>query len=422
MLMLLAQRLGMAIAAQGSDWGPGWVKPSRRFGPALLVAMALAGGGAIEPGQAATAKAAARPEVVSAVAVPAVVRSIEPGLAGVVQPTPIQVQRGNRAESEPNPSGPRYPEKPPGPNRPANSETPPASPGNSGSPQPAATPPLRLILQPPQLTLISPGTGDLQPRRLKLAVGQSQAIRMTMDVKAFLKIADQSPTPMPVPKTTIQLDSLVDEVLANGDVSYHVTYNKISVDPIQGMDPAMAAGMRQVFEGIEGLRINMVSDDRGSVRSLEIVPPAKMDAQLRLILEQLSQQFTQSMNQMSVLLPIEPIGVGARWQVKSAMEVSGIKFEQTVTYTLNEIQGDRLKVAADLSQTAPEQEIQAAGAPGVKLKRLTTTGNGQMEIPLDRPLPDRGSIKVQSNSELAGPGVGAIKTDTTVEVVLTPIP
>ena len=86
----------------------------------------------------------------------------------------------------------------------------------------------------------------------------------------------------------------------------------------------------------------------------------------------------------------EPVGKGARWQVTMPMDTPQMKFTQTATYVLSEIQGDKVKFDITLTQSAPRQEIVAPGAPqGTKmmLESLKSSGKGTMELDMTTLIP-----------------------------------
>lgn len=298
----------------------------------------------------------------------------------------------------------------------------PATVDGSGRPDPTpnASAPLRFTTTVPEVTVLEAGRGDLLPLRFRPQVGQSQTVQVTMKVAAQVKLEGESVPPMPIPDTQLTLSSALESIDPNkGEWRSQVTYDQIQVISAGTVQPELAQAMQQALASINGLRVAMTGDDRGGVSEIEVFLPAEAGA-LRPVLEQFSEQFTQSMGQMSVVFPQEAVGVGGRWQVKGSMQAGGIRLEQTIIYTLEEIRDDRLLISTTIAQIAPPQIVESAGIPNFELKRLETVGTGQMEILRDRLLPDRARLNLQSSSELSAPGLGALVSDTQIDMTLDP--
>jgi len=58
-----------------------------------------------------------------------------------------------------------------------------------------------------------------------------------------------------------------------------------------------------------------------------------------------------------VILPAEPVGVGARWEASKELTLYGFKVDQVDTYTLTEKVGDELKLDVQIQQTALPQTV-----------------------------------------------------------------
>jgi hypothetical protein len=58
-----------------------------------------------------------------------------------------------------------------------------------------------------------------------------------------------------------------------------------------------------------------------------------------------------------VLLPAEPVGVGARWEARKDLVLYGFEISQVDTYTLTEKVGDELKLKVQIEQTALPQTV-----------------------------------------------------------------
>jgi len=68
------------------------------------------------------------------------------------------------------------------------------------------------------------------------------------------------------------------------------------------------------------------------------------------------------------------------------VETSAMKLTQIATYTLSEIQGDKVKFYITIKQSAPPQEIDTPGAK-VLLESLKTSGKGTVELQMTNLVP-----------------------------------
>ena len=83
-----------------------------------------------------------------------------------------------------------------------------------------------------------------------------------------------------------------------------------------------------------------------------------------------------------------------------------LRLVQQATYTLADLDGDQVKLLAELKQHAPEQEIKQPGLPpGFKLmlKSMAATGSSSIDMDLRRLVP-RSTVKTSSTSEMEGVG------------------
>jgi len=86
---------------------------------------------------------------------------------------------------------------------------------------------------------------------------------------------------------------------------------------------------------------------------------------------------------MTLPLPAEAIGPGAKWEVKMPLESQGMKINQAATYELVSIEGERVTIKSTTVQSAASQKIQNPAMPGLKLDLTKMTGQGTGETTLD---------------------------------------
>jgi hypothetical protein len=229
--------------------------------------------------------------------------------------------------------------------------------------------------------LLDPGAQPRTPLRYKFQANRTEKMVMEMSTAMAMEMGDlkQPETQVPATRMTMTIDSK--EVSPEGDLHYKFELDQIEVLPEPGANPAMVTAMKQQMSSMQGLSGSATVTSRGFIRDVEINPPTGIDPQVGHSMNEMKQ----SMNRMSAPLPQEPVGKGACWQVTMPVETSAIKITQIATYTLSEIQGDKVKFDVAIKQSASPQEIDAPGAaPGGKmfLESLESSGKGTVELQL----------------------------------------
>ena len=194
----------------------------------------------------------------------------------------------------------------------------------------------------------------------------------------------QPETQVPITQMTTTINSR--EVSPEGNLHYEFEMEQVKVLPKPGDNPAMVNIMKQQMSGMQGTSGSATVTSRGFTKDSEIKLPPGIDPQMKQSIDNMKQ----SMNQMSAPLPEEPVGRGARWQVTMPVETPAMKLTQVATYTLSEIQGDKVKLEVTIEQSALPQEINAPdAAPGAKvlLESLKTSGKGTIELQMTNLVP-----------------------------------
>ena len=255
--------------------------------------------------------------------------------------------------------------------------------------------------------LLHSGAEPRTALRYKFQANRTEKMVMEMSMAMAMEIGNQKrpETQMPVTRTTMTIHSK--EVSPEGDLHYEFKLEQVEVLPNPGANPAMINAMKQQMSSMQGLSGSVTVTSRGFIKDVEIKPLPGIDPQIRQFMDNMKQ----SMHQMSAPLPVEPVGRGARWQVTMPVETPALKFTQIATYTLLEIQGDKVKFDVAIKQSAPRQEIDTPGAaPGVKvsLESFNSSGTGTGELQMTILVPTS-SINVTTTNVVSA-GNQRIKT------------
>jgi hypothetical protein len=118
-----------------------------------------------------------------------------------------------------------------------------------------------------------------------------------------------------------------------------------------------------------------IADIRG------VLPADKLDYALGQMVETQLEEFP-------VVLPTEPVGLGAHWTYSRPFAKHGFRFEQRIDYTLEAQEGDRLTLGMVFVSLAKPQTYHGPSAAAIQpLESFLEEGRGRIEVNLGAPLP-----------------------------------
>lgn len=227
--------------------------------------------------------------------------------------------------------------------------------------------------------LIAPGA---EPRRaVRYTIPATYKGSMTM--KTSIEMAGL-PMAMPPIGMVMGVDVAVTSIAANGDISTSMTFTKASVDA--SVDPTIAGAMQAGLGGIVGLKGTAVMTNRGVTKSVKLDLDSIKDPAMGQALSQMSQ----SLENMLAPFPEEPIGVGARWESRNALDANGMAMFQRSEYEVTAMTASAITVRVKIEQTAPQQAISNPAMPAevqMSLERMTGTGTATGTIPTNALVP-----------------------------------
>jgi hypothetical protein len=122
----------------------------------------------------------------------------------------------------------------------------------------------------------------------------------------------------------------------------------------EGLDPEIAQELNKSASVLNNVGGWVEVDDRGIAQRAELNEAAKRaDIPVRLLVMLINARTTLA----RVILPAEPVGMGARWEAGKDLVLYGLEIKQVDTYTLTEMVGDEFKLAVQVQQTATPQTV-----------------------------------------------------------------
>ncbi|UCH30073.1 MAG: hypothetical protein JSV06_03340 [Myxococcales bacterium] len=165
-----------------------------------------------------------------------------------------------------------------------------------------------------------------------------------------------------------------------GSTRFDVRIIKAEALVPEGVDPAVKLDLNKSVAVLNNVGGWVEVDDRGIVQRSDLNSAAKNpDVPARLLMMIINARTSLA----RVVLPAQPVGVGARWEAAKELLLYGFKINQADTYTMTEKVGDEVKLNVQIQQTAPKQTV-TFEEEGVELtlEALTMNATGQVVLNL----------------------------------------
>jgi len=190
-----------------------------------------------------------------------------------------------------------------------------------------------------------------------------------------------------------------------------VALRALPADTGQPSTDVSVAYVKKWHEEVEGRRITAKLDARGAFTDLTFIddPTATKKGPL--------EDVTQRLLVALVPVPIEPVGIGAKWRVITILKHHPALVKQTATYELVARTPTGWKIAVELRRVAEEQLVKDPSLPtgmAVQLIALLRRYTGTLEIDPTKALPIGGKLAVESRMHLR---VGRIGTKFSEQIL-----
>ncbi|MGQ9590555.1 MAG: hypothetical protein ACUVYA_09720 [Planctomycetota bacterium] len=246
----------------------------------------------------------------------------------------------------------------------------------------------------PLVKVSDPGKGERRELRIRLAKGWKEAGVMVSRVEMATESSGIAAPPqkMPAPEVTVRAE--VTDVTDDGDFTYTFRFSELELKEEEGVSPVALEAMKSQLESMKGLSGTATVTSRGIVRKADVSPPDSASLRVRQAVE----SAVQSLKTFSVPLPEEPVGVGAKWEVRQAIESRGLQVTQSTGFELLGMEGDELRLRLTLTSSGRSEVGKAAPAlagRGVSIVSVDLRGSGESVVRLDRVLPEKTELEVK---------------------------
>ena len=261
----------------------------------------------------------------------------------------------------------------------------------------------------PQLKVINTGTGKKEKLRFTPKLGTKQTINVSLSKDTLMSIGDFKMPRAKLPAYIITLDSTVTKVEPNGDIHYDIVYSNVDIQGDAETKPELIKVISKQIEQLENFTGSAVINSQGITKQIDYAIPAKVDVNIKFLVEQLSN----SLQQLSSPVPQEAVGIGAKWQINSETDINGINLKQTTTYELVNIKDNVATLNVDLQQQ--EKSSQVIDYPGLPLDGILTlqsfkgSAKGKATIQLDKVMPVSSQLALLADSQYIGKNVNTLE-------------
>ena len=201
--------------------------------------------------------------------------------------------------------------------------------------------------------LLDAGQEPLAPLRYKIARGTTTTGTMDFGI-ASLATMNRSAALAVTPGIRLHIVSGPTLEGKRGSIRFDVRIIKAEAIVPEGIDPRVVMDLNRSASVLNNVGGWVEVDDRGIIQRTEFNEAAKRaDIPVRLFVMIINARTSLA----RVILPAEPVGVGARWEARKDIVLYGFELTQVDTYTLTEKLGDQLKLDVQIQQTALPQTV-----------------------------------------------------------------
>jgi len=234
------------------------------------------------------------------------------------------------------------------------------------------------------VTMISTGAAPRSALRYTPAAGTRQQMDMTVGMTMAMEVGGNAVPAMTLPTVRIGADCLVSEVAPSGDVTFTMAFTGTDIDA--GADPTVATQFQGMYDALKSVKGSATISNRGVTRTSSFDFGAVTNSQLG----QSMGSMMEALKQVSIPLPEEEVGVGARWVARSTFAANGLTLFQKTEFELVSFDGKTMTLKSKAEQSALPQAISNPALPPgaeVQLEHLTGGGSGTLRLNLNELVP-----------------------------------
>jgi hypothetical protein len=248
-----------------------------------------------------------------------------------------------------------------------------------------------------RMKLLEPGAEPRRELRFKPQAGDKQVLKTTVKMATETLIGDKPMPAFKMPAITMPMELTITGVAENGDISYDLTLAEPAIEEEPGSSPEMQKAMKSALAGLKGVTGSGKMSSRGASISFNFKSSGN-DAQSKQMLGHMHD----SMANISLMLPDQPVGQGAKWEINQPVKSQGISITQVATYELISLEDDQLTLKSTVKQSAGRQKAQLPNMAGAQAEvvKMSGSGSGEITANLNHAFPSKALANMKSEAEL----------------------
>jgi hypothetical protein len=265
---------------------------------------------------------------------------------------------------------------------------------------PAATPaPAKAAEKAGEVKLVEAGAEPRRQLRYKAVKGDKFGFEMRMKMSMSTKMdGNEMPSPA-MPTMVMGGNAEIVEVAPGGNATMRFVYAEGKLADTEGVMEQVVAAMEAPMAQLKGISGEFVFSPRGECVSGSFKVPEDADAMVKQTLDGMNK----SMQQLTVPLPEEAVGKGAKWTCERLQDTNGVKVNAHYTQELTELMDKGFTAKMGIKGDAPEQTVQ-----GMKLESMKMLGDGTMRVDFARMMPVDCRVASTVDTTMSVPGQGKI--------------
>lgn len=204
------------------------------------------------------------------------------------------------------------------------------------------------------VTLVAHGAEPRRPLRYEFTAGDTADLVTTVDLHVSQTTPHRGSAQVLDPPATTQVVRVtVRGTDARGaELAFEVV--DAGIDPTDTpLTDVQVVDLTAAVQAVVGVRGHLRVDPTGHVTDLDYDDLGGLDHDAVRTLEDLAH----SLGSLVPVLPVEPIGRGARWRSVSRSRAAGLTVRQVTEYEITGVDQDRVTYRATIGQSTPEQDL-----------------------------------------------------------------
>jgi hypothetical protein len=268
-----------------------------------------------------------------------------------------------------------------------------------------------------EVVTIDQGAEPRGPLRYMGQPGETQRLQLRLSLSAFVATTVAfAEADLPV----VNLVAVIGESFrggAAGLLGYPISFEQIRIEGGAIDDATRAALMTELAALTESSAVFEI-DDRGITRKATATVAPNVSPRLLGLLGNIRTTL------LAAALPVEDVGLGARWEVDRIMDVGGMKVPQKVTYTLLARDSEQLRIGVTVRQSATAQTftLGAHGKIAVEAYEVSVVGSTLVDLRHFAPIGEMHGISQMRATVQHGSATETVNVNSDLMIDLDPLP